>query len=107
MPDRNVLYRELDEGFVENVYTLRVMNMGQEPRTYTVEAAGITGLVVETDPERFTVAAGEQRSIPTRLRAEAEDVRGAGQDVTITVNAVDDSVSTSQTTRFHGPVPGR
>ena len=38
--DRNTLYRENQEGFIENVYTLRVINKSQLPQTYTFSVQG-------------------------------------------------------------------
>ncbi|RUO43767.1 cytochrome c oxidase accessory protein CcoG [Aliidiomarina taiwanensis] len=44
--DRNSLYRENQEGFIENVYTLRVINKSQQPQRYTfsVEGPGIENI---------------------------------------------------------------
>jgi len=42
--DRNTLYRELPDGRVENVYTLKLINMDTAPHRYlvTAEEAGVT-----------------------------------------------------------------
>ena len=36
--DRNTLYRETDEGLVENVYTLRILNMDNSAHAYKLSA---------------------------------------------------------------------
>ena len=42
-----VLYRENEEGRIENVYTLKIMNKAQAEVTYLIEADGLEGLVYE------------------------------------------------------------
>ncbi|MFT5448013.1 MAG: polyferredoxin [Gammaproteobacteria bacterium] len=41
--DRNALYRETSQGLVENVYTLKIINMDERRHEYTVEIAGLPG----------------------------------------------------------------
>lgn len=38
--DRNALYRELADGTIENVYTLKLINMDDRPHRYTLEVQG-------------------------------------------------------------------
>ena len=46
--DRNSLYRETNAGLIENVYTLKIMNMDNRPHRYALEASGIDGLLLIT-----------------------------------------------------------
>ncbi|MFT4653714.1 MAG: cytochrome c oxidase accessory protein FixG [Kangiellaceae bacterium] len=39
--DRNSLYRETNEGLIENVYTLKILNKSQIQQTYTVQVLGL------------------------------------------------------------------
>jgi polyferredoxin len=41
--DRNSLYRETNQGLIENVYTLKLLNKSQNDRTFTVSISGIEG----------------------------------------------------------------
>ncbi|MFT5277034.1 MAG: cytochrome c oxidase accessory protein FixG [Glaciecola sp.] len=41
--DRNSLYRETNQGLIENVYTLKLLNKAQQDRTFKVSISGIEG----------------------------------------------------------------
>ncbi|MBF7071906.1 cytochrome c oxidase accessory protein CcoG [Glaciecola sp. MH2013] len=41
--DRNSLYRETNQGLIENVYTLKILNKSQASRVFTVSISGIEG----------------------------------------------------------------
>jgi len=42
--DRNTLYRENGEGMIENVYTLKLINMDDAKHSYTLDVTGIEGV---------------------------------------------------------------
>ena len=66
MRDRNRLYRELWDGSVENVYTLRITNRESIPREYRIDFE--SALPLEFHGSQFVeVGAGELESIPVRL----------------------------------------
>jgi cytochrome c oxidase accessory protein FixG len=44
--DRNTLSRETNEGLIENVYTLKVLNKSQIKQTYTISVFGIDGATI-------------------------------------------------------------
>ena len=44
--DRSTLYREADEGRIENAYTLRVMNTDEAPHRYAISIDGIEGIAI-------------------------------------------------------------
>ena len=107
IPDRNTLYRETDAGLIENVYTLKIMNMDQQPHSYTLSASGLEGLSIASRPARIDVAPGEVRTIPASLRVDPDDVRPGGHDVRITLQATGESgLRVVEETRFHTPVEG-
>ena len=103
IPDRNALYRIVGDGQIENVYTLKLMNMGQTPTTYRIEALGDEGYRTETDPADIVVAPGEVRNVPTRIEVGGDAVDGGGHDVRLRAYAVDGSAETTVSTRFHTP----
>ncbi|WJG08794.1 cytochrome c oxidase accessory protein CcoG [Aliiglaciecola sp. LCG003] len=41
--DRNSLYRETNDGLIENVYSLKVLNKSQTERVYQIEVLGLKG----------------------------------------------------------------
>ena len=108
IPDRNSLFREVEGGLVENVYTLKIMNMDQELHAYEVAASGLPGLSVKTHPDRILVEPGEVRTVPATIRMNPDDVRGGGHDITLTLRATDtDGLRVVEPTRFHTPLQGR
>lgn len=44
--DRSTLYREADDGRIENVFTLRVMNTDEAAHRYAVSVSGIDGIAI-------------------------------------------------------------
>ncbi|TRY32013.1 cytochrome c oxidase accessory protein CcoG [Aliiglaciecola sp. M165] len=64
--DRNSLYRETNDGLVENVFTLKVLNKSQTPRTYQIIVEGLDGhrFIGET---QVYVQGGEVLSHPLSL----------------------------------------
>ena len=49
--DRNALYRELPEGQIENVYTLKLINMDTIPHRYDIEIIDNDDMVLLISPE--------------------------------------------------------
>ena len=69
--DRGALARIVDEGTVENVYRLQIMNRTEVPQTYRVAVSGVAGLVL-TAPDVTVAPAGiESLVVSLRLPHEA------------------------------------
>ena len=60
--DRGALYRETSEGTVENAYTLKLMNLDETARSFTVEVDGQPGIELLGERE-FSVEAGSIRPL--------------------------------------------
>lgn len=101
--DRSSMYRENSEGMIENVYTLRILNKGQVPHTYTVAVeseAGITLLPVSN----VEVQPGELYSLPVTLQANPAELHKTKYEVEFKVKAVDVAdISKETKTSFLGP----
>lgn len=87
--DRNSLYRETNEGLVENVYTLKVLNKSQTTSTYTIKVEGL--------PEHqyigesvVTVAGGEVYTTPISIATDPYNLEGR-------VTEIHFNVATTQT----------
>jgi cytochrome c oxidase accessory protein FixG len=102
--DRNVLYRPTDQGLVENVYLLKILNMDTEPHVYTVRAAGIEGLQLKTEVDEVAVLAGEVRELPVHVEVDPCKLTQESTPIVFEVRTVDDSdLSERETARFLGP----
>ncbi len=104
--DRNSLFREVGAGMIENVYTLKVMNMDDRTHQYRVTAEGLPELKVLTDRPTFTVRSGEVVEVPVRLRVPEDALESRRADVTFILQSVDaPDLVTSEESRFLGPLP--
>lgn len=55
--DRGALHRETAEGTIENAYTVKLANLDETPRRFTVDVKGLPGIGIVGERE-FTVEAG-------------------------------------------------
>ena len=101
--DRNSLYRLTDDGNVDNVYTLRILNKTEREQTFRIEARGASKLTLVPVDREYRVASGTVYSLPLRVRRDAYDPVGP-ETITLTVRSVDDpNVSSTTDARFLAP----
>ncbi len=106
--DRNALYRETPEGYVENVYTLKLINMDGREHAYRLDIAGLPGAALVLGRDDIRVPAGEVLSLPARVRIDPYDLQGASSSVTFVLKAEDDpDLVVHEEARFIGPAPAR
>jgi len=74
--DRNALYRELPDGRVENVYTLKLINMDDAPHRYRVDVEGDLDITVDVG-RALELAPEEVGIFPLRLSAPASLGQGS------------------------------
>lgn len=86
--DRGALYRETNEGLIENVYTLKVLNKSQREYSYKISAEGINNLKY-IGPNKVTVASGEVFTLPISLAADPYDLAGKVTEIRFRVEAVE------------------
>lgn len=86
--DRNQLYRETPDGLIENVYTLKVMNLDHATHCYDVRIDGAAETRLVTDQPEISVAPGQTVAIAARVQAPQQAVRR--RDITFHVEALDD-----------------
>lgn len=102
--DRSALYRETDEGMIENVYTLKVMNMDLKEHRFSLAVGGIEGIIVKKSRTGIIVASGSVLSYPIRLQVDPENLKATSTEVMFYLNAIDDdSLSVEEDGRFLGP----
>lgn len=100
--DRNQLFIKTDSGSVQNVYTLRIMNMDRTSHRFTVTVNGIEATVLADLP--ITLDAGEVRDLPVRLEAGADSIQGS-RPFEFQLQATDNgSLQKTRESRFIGPM---
>jgi cytochrome c oxidase accessory protein FixG len=103
--DRNQLYRETS-GLIENIYTLKLINMDSEAHEFNISAEGIDELILLVDKESVYVEGGTVFDLPVRLRAEEDNLKGRSTVIHFTLSANDDNeLSIKQEAKFLGPLP--
>lgn len=102
--DRNALYFETDEGFIENVYTLKVINMTNQTQTYSLSVSGIDDMILENTMGDIVVETGAVVEVPLRIQADPENLKSASSKVNFIVESTTtEGLSLTQTGRFLGP----
>jgi cytochrome c oxidase accessory protein FixG len=101
--DRNALYRMLDDGRVENVYDLKIMNKTEHPHRFSVVVHGAGALALDPDPAFFPVRSGEVFPAAIRVRRSAYDPQGS-ETVFFEIRALDEpTLQASSKARFIAP----
>ncbi|MDO6461451.1 cytochrome c oxidase accessory protein CcoG [Granulosicoccaceae sp. 1_MG-2023] len=101
--DRNALYREVGYDSVENIYTMKIMNMDEQPHRYTVSVHGIDDAEVHGLDES-EVAPGEVREMNVRIRAKIDNLEETSTELQVHIQAVDNpDIQQDQNARFLGP----
>jgi len=104
--DRNSLYRELNDGSIENIYTLKIMNMDKEAHDYKLTAIGIDAMKLEMDVETIHVNSGDVLSLPVRLIADPAHLSQMSSIVAFELDTIDQPTwTTTEEGRFLGPLP--
>jgi len=65
--DRGVLGREVENGMIENVYRLQIMNTGETAHRYKLSVSGIESISLVT-PDEVTLDGTASRALPVRVR---------------------------------------
>jgi cytochrome c oxidase accessory protein FixG len=106
--DRNSLYRETADGLVENVYTLKLLNMDDRDHRYRLSVTGLDDLTLKLDHESIEVAAGVVREFSARLQVDPVDLEKPSNEVIFELEAVGSTdLKIRETARFLGPVGAR
>jgi len=103
--DRGALAREVEDGMIENVYRLQIMNSSEESRSYVLSVSGLETVFIDSDTEVEVGAAGN-RLVPVRVRIQP----GIGEPGTHTIyfgvtDRDNPDVSVSEKTTFYVPRP--
>jgi len=69
--DRGALARVVDDGFVENVYRIQIMNASESPQRYRLGVEQLSQAVVDTDRD-IDIGPAEARWVPVSVRVPPE-----------------------------------
>lgn len=97
--DRNALYRETNEGLIENVYTLKVLNKSQQDATYTVSVEGLKDVQYIGDAT-VNVEAGEVYTLPISLAVDPYNLDKRVTEFHFTVTRTDGQATVTEPSKF-------
>ncbi len=102
--DRNTLYRETRDGLIENVYTLKILNMDSQKHRYILSADGIEGLKLVLEDPEIEVEAGTIHELIARIQADEFNMEKRSETIEFHLQAQDaNHLMTSREARFVGP----
>jgi cytochrome c oxidase accessory protein FixG len=101
--DRGAMGREVENGMIENVYRLQIMNTDEAPHRYRIQVSGIDSIQLET-PAEVELAATQSLAVPVRVRiGEGQGSKGSNK-IWFTLQAVDqDDVQVKEKAVFFVP----
>lgn len=107
MRDRGALYQQLTDGLIENVFTVRIINMDRSDHEFVISVSGLTDPVLIPDTP-VDVPSGEIRDVLVRIRVQEQSLTTFNQRVDFTAYSNHASLTASTESRFIGPpVSGR
>ena len=84
--DRSILAREADDGRIENVYNLKIMNTTEEPKRYALSVEGMAG--IEIVGERIVeVASAENHETTVVVRVPPESGKAGANTIYFDIKA--------------------
>ncbi len=102
--DRNSLFIETDAGLIKNVYSLRIINIDNNPHIYEITASGIEGLQLIKDKE-IEVGAGAVMTVPVSLLVNYDNLSKRSTHVKFKLTAMDNpELTVIEEARFLGPL---
>ncbi len=104
--DRNTLYNETDEGLIENVYTLKVVNMTNRPQKFKLDVEGLKDAKLIARSDLIEAPPGEVVSVPVRVQVDPENLPQPGNDIRFHLESLTQpGLETTEEGRFLGPRP--
>lgn len=85
--DRSLLAREADDGRIENVYNLKVMNTTEEPKRYVLSVEGMEGVEIVGD-RIVEVASAENHEVTIVVRVPPESGKKGANTIYFDIKAL-------------------
>lgn len=103
--DRNVLYTETDEGMVQNVYNLKLINMDHRPQRYSLSVSGLEGMEVIGKTSGIELDSGAVADLPLRVQVDPIALKSSSNEIQFHIESeITPEISIDEHARFLGPV---
>ncbi len=104
--DRGAIYRETWDGYIENIYTVRILNMDAKTHQYQLTISGMDKLELRMKNKIVTVPAGKVIEVPIWIRGDPNYLTSARYEIKFRVKSVDQpSLIATEESRFFAPRP--
>lgn len=101
--DRGSLGREVEDGMIENVYRLQIMNTDEAPHRYKLTVEGISSIHIQGSDE-VALSSTESRAVPVSVRTNEGQGEKGSNKIYFTLTAMDDpSVEVKEKAVFFVP----
>ena len=87
--DRLTLSRSNEDGKLENLYTVQILNMENRTHRYVITATGADDIEVVADTRNLTAGAQETINVPVRLQIDPINLKGPSTPIMIRVQSQD------------------
>jgi cytochrome c oxidase accessory protein FixG len=87
--DRGAMGREVEDGLIENVYRLQLMNTAETAHTFRIAVSGLPSIKLAT-PELATLDGASARAVPVRVRVPRDAARSGSNKIEFELTAIDD-----------------
>ncbi len=87
--DRGAMGREVEDGLIENVYRLQVMNTAENAHTFRIAVSGLESISLAS-PELATLEGASARAVPVRVRVPRSYAKTGSNRIEFALTAIDD-----------------
>jgi len=103
--DRNALYRETVEGLVENIYTLKLINMDTKDHKYQIRVDGLKNMTFIQPDSEIKIKSGEVVNLAVRIQIDPVNLSKTSSNVNFYLQAIDQAdLAVTEKARFIGPL---
>lgn len=103
--DRNALYRETVDGLVENIYSLKLINMDTKDHQYQLRIDGLKDMVFVKPQTEINIKSGEVVNLAVRIQIDPVNLSKTSSTVHFHLNSTDQAdLAVSEQARFIGPL---
>ena len=88
--DRGVMAREVEDGRIENVYRLQIMNTSETPHRYKITATGIDTIKLAS-PDEVAMDGATARAVPISVQVEHGKGSAGSNKIEFELQALDDA----------------
>ncbi|PUA19457.1 cytochrome c oxidase accessory protein CcoG [Glaciimonas sp. PCH181] len=88
--DRGAMGREVEDGMIENVYRLQVMNTAETAHRYKIAVSGMPTISMAS-PDEVNLDGASSRAVPVRVRVDPKSGKAGSNKIFFTLTALDDA----------------